>query len=88
MQNFDEIGGFLHIDLVMLMILIILSSRASCCTSVLKIQGLPHAYHFARHGRRQSIFILAILQFPCSGVSILPARRFKRTFYPQGDGWE
>jgi hypothetical protein len=25
------------------MILIILSSRASCCTSVLKIQGLPHA---------------------------------------------
>jgi hypothetical protein len=42
-QNFDEIGGFLHIDLEMLMILIILSSRASCCTTVLKIQGLPHA---------------------------------------------
>jgi hypothetical protein len=42
-QNFDEIGGFLHIDPVTLMILVILSSRASCCTSVLKIQGLPHA---------------------------------------------
>jgi hypothetical protein len=37
------ISGFLRIDLVMLMILIILSSRASCCTSMLKIQGLPHA---------------------------------------------
>jgi hypothetical protein len=43
MQKFDEISGFLRIDPVMLMILIILSSRASCCTSVLKIQGLPHA---------------------------------------------
>jgi hypothetical protein len=42
MQNFDEIGGFLRIDPETLMILIILSS-ASCCTSVLKIQGLPHA---------------------------------------------
>jgi hypothetical protein len=42
-QNFDEISGFLRIDPVMLMILIILSSRASCCTSMLKIQGLPHA---------------------------------------------
>jgi hypothetical protein len=42
-QNFDEIGGFLRIDPEMLMILIILSSRASCCTYVLKIQGLPHA---------------------------------------------
>jgi hypothetical protein len=40
-QNFDEIGGFLLIDPETLMILIILSSRASCCTSVLKIQGLP-----------------------------------------------
>jgi hypothetical protein len=35
MQNFDEIGGFLRIDPETLMILIILSSRASCCTSVL-----------------------------------------------------
>jgi hypothetical protein len=43
MRNFDEIGGFLHIDPETLMILIILSSKASCCTSVLKIQGLPHA---------------------------------------------
>jgi hypothetical protein len=42
-QNFDEISGFLRIDPVMLTILIILSSRTSCCTSVLKIQGLPHA---------------------------------------------
>jgi hypothetical protein len=67
MQNFDEIGGFLHIDLVMLMILIILSSTAPCCTSVLKIQGLPHAYHLFRHGRRRKgIFILVILQLPCS----------------------
>jgi hypothetical protein len=41
MQNFDEIGGFLLIDLETLMILIILSFRALCCTSVLKIQGLP-----------------------------------------------
>jgi hypothetical protein len=38
MQNFDEIGGFLRIDPEMLTILIILSSRMSCCTSVLKIQ--------------------------------------------------
>jgi hypothetical protein len=37
MQNFDEIGGYLRIDLEMLMILTILSSRASCCTSVFKI---------------------------------------------------
>jgi hypothetical protein len=43
MQNFDEIGGFLRIDPETLMILIIISSRASCCTSLLKIQGLPHA---------------------------------------------
>jgi hypothetical protein len=43
MQNFDEIGGFLHIDPEMLTTFIILSSRVSCCTSVLKIQGLPHA---------------------------------------------
>lgn len=43
MQNFDEIGGFLRIDPEMLTIFIILSSRVSCCTSVLKIQGLPHA---------------------------------------------
>jgi hypothetical protein len=42
-QNFDEISGFLRIDPVMLTILIILSSRTSCCTSMLKIQGLPHA---------------------------------------------
>jgi hypothetical protein len=42
-QNFDEISDFLRIDPMMLMILIILSSRVSCCTSVLKIQGLPHA---------------------------------------------
>jgi hypothetical protein len=41
MQNFDEIGGFLRIDPETLMILIILSSTVSCCTSVLKIQGLP-----------------------------------------------
>jgi hypothetical protein len=34
MQNFDEIGGFLRIDPETLMILIILSSRASCCSSV------------------------------------------------------
>jgi hypothetical protein len=40
MQNFDEIGGFLRIDPETLMILIILSSRASCCISVLNIQGL------------------------------------------------
>jgi hypothetical protein len=33
----------LRIDPEMLTILIILSSRLSCCTSVLKIQGLPHA---------------------------------------------
>jgi hypothetical protein len=43
MQNFDEIGGFLRIDPEMLMIFIILFSRVSYCTSVLKIQGLPHA---------------------------------------------
>jgi hypothetical protein len=42
-QNSDEIGGFLRIDPETLMILIILSSRASCCTSVLKIRGLPHS---------------------------------------------
>jgi hypothetical protein len=36
-------GGFLRIDPETLTNLIILSSRASCCTSVLKIQGLPHA---------------------------------------------
>jgi hypothetical protein len=36
-QNFDEISGFLRIDPATLMILIILSSRVSCCTSVLKI---------------------------------------------------
>jgi hypothetical protein len=39
-DSFDEINSFLCIDPGMLMILIILSSRASCCTSVLKIQGL------------------------------------------------
>jgi hypothetical protein len=32
-----------RIDPETLMIFIILSSRASCCTSVLKIQGIPHA---------------------------------------------
>jgi hypothetical protein len=42
-QNFDETSGFLRIVPETLMILIILSSRASCSTSVLKIQGLPHA---------------------------------------------
>jgi hypothetical protein len=26
--------------------------------------------------------------FPVARVFILPARQFKRTFYPQGDGWE
>jgi hypothetical protein len=41
-HNFDETSGFLRIDPVMLMILVILSSRASCCTSVWKIQGLCH----------------------------------------------
>jgi hypothetical protein len=41
-QKFDEINSFLCIDPEMLMILIILSSRMSCCTSVLKIQDLPH----------------------------------------------
>jgi hypothetical protein len=42
-STLDEIGGFLRIDPETLMILIILSSRAPCCTSVLKIHGLPHA---------------------------------------------
>jgi hypothetical protein len=77
MKNFDEIGGFLRIDPVMLTILIILSSRVSCCTSVLKIQGLPHAYHFASHGRRRkSIFILAILQFSGSESLYLACKTF------------
>jgi hypothetical protein len=54
-----------------------LSSRASCCTSVLKIQGRPHAYHFSIHGRRrQSIFILAILQFFCSESLYLACKTF------------
>jgi hypothetical protein len=43
MQNFDETGGFLRIDPETLMILIILSSRAPCCTYVLNIQSIPHA---------------------------------------------
>jgi hypothetical protein len=76
-ENFDEIGGFLRIDPEMLMILIILSSRASCCTSVLKIKGLPHAYNFSRHGKRkQSIFILVILQFPYSENLYLDCKTF------------
>jgi hypothetical protein len=41
MQNFDEIGGFLRIDPETLMILIILSSRASCCTSMLRLRVSP-----------------------------------------------
>jgi hypothetical protein len=36
-------NSFSRIDPDMLTILIILYSRVSCCTSVLKIQGLPHA---------------------------------------------
>jgi hypothetical protein len=43
MHKFDAINSFLGIDPEMLMILILLSSRASCCTSVLTIHGLPHA---------------------------------------------
>jgi hypothetical protein len=35
--EFDEIGGFLRIDPETLMILIILSSRASCFTSVMPV---------------------------------------------------
>jgi hypothetical protein len=71
------------------MILIILSSRASCCTSVLKIQGLPLlSILLVTEEEDKAFFILAILQFPCSESFILPARRFKRTFYHQGDGWE
>jgi hypothetical protein len=42
-QKFDEINGCLCIDPETLMILIILSSKASCCSSMLKIQSLPHA---------------------------------------------
>jgi hypothetical protein len=89
MQNFDEIGGFLHIDPEMLMILIILYSRASCCTSVLKIQGPPMLSILLVMEEEDKAFYLGHPSiFLVVRVFILPARHFKRTFYPQGDGWE
>jgi hypothetical protein len=81
MQNFDEISSFLRIDPETLMILVILSSRASCCTSVLKIQGRMEE-------EDQAFLSQPSFDFLVVRVFILPARRFNRTFYPQGDGWE
>jgi hypothetical protein len=75
-QKFDEINSFLCIDPGTLMILIILSSIASCCTSVLKVQGLPHA-QFARHGRKRQSFLFSdILQFPYSESLYLTWKTF------------
>jgi hypothetical protein len=43
LRDHTEFWSFLLIDPETLTILIIISSRASCCTPMLKIQGLPHA---------------------------------------------
>jgi hypothetical protein len=77
MQNFDEISGFLRIDPVMLTVLIILSSRTSRCTSVLKIQGLPMLrILLVMEEEYKVFFILAILQFPCSESLYLACKTF------------
>jgi hypothetical protein len=57
MQNFDEIGDFLRIDPETLMILIILSSRASCCTSVLKIRVSPMLRIFLVMEEEDKVFL-------------------------------
>jgi hypothetical protein len=65
------------------MILVFLSSRASCRTSGLKVQGIPMHTMLLGMEEEYTHFILVILQFLCCESLILPAKHLSAHSTPK-----